>query len=496
MAEEPEEIRSENNNPPRRRLRNVLLAVLSLVIVVGAGVVIFLSQNLFGSALPPNTHTPLSSATSGSGSRPTAKPEISETPEALASGTTGVIPSQIPATETPEALQTSETPEGQTLAPTVQGGNATDTPEASQTQEAHIQIAAAPILIRSTSGDVIGDGTIQVFAPQHVLASETVLIDLELHFDHQYITPTPFGARTAFPVTRVTSTPPAGEPTSTPRIPIHEETGLDIYQRMGASLSCSNASFSGCDSGFNSTQIKVASLSGMTWSWFLSAKPGVIGKEDLRLQLWTVVQVGDQGEQQGNSLFDYPFQIEVGSSNGATGQPDRVTLILAILVAIACLLLIAFVVLRLRGTNLSGGVAQRRTKPGATVFISYRRADSWGLALKIRDTLQAKGFDVFMDIHDIHEGQFGEIIQKAIRERDSFILILSPNTLQSDWVVNETKYALETKRKIIPVLDRFDIYKDPIPEDLAVIRSYNAVSITPEYVDAGLERLVQFLQKH
>src|SRR5258708_845863 len=435
MTLEPMDNSSENNPQSHGRRRLLILGILALAILVCLAIVSLESSkvNLDGSSgcqAPCPTQTASRTQRPPNPSLPSETPEASETP-ALSPPTaaptntpapplatsTLVLPSVTSTVE--EASETPETPVGITLVPTVQGGVPSETPESPNTDTpvpaSLIQIAAAPIVIRSTSGDVIGDGTVQVFAPQRIQGSETATIYLELHFDHQYITPTPFGARTAFPVTRVTSTAHPGEPTSTPRIPIHEEIGIDIYQRMGASLSCSGASFSGCDGGFSPVQIKLASVTGTTWLWFLSAKPGVIGKQDLRLQLWTVPQVGDQGEQQGNTLSDYPFQIDVVPSNVSNGQTGSAALILAIVAAIFVIVLIVFVVLRSRGATQTGGSMSRRAKPGAKVFISYRRADSWGLALKIRDTLQARGFDAFMDIHDIHEGQFVEIIKPPIQ---------------------------------------------------------------------------------
>ena len=47
--------------------------------------------------------------------------------------------------------------------------------------------------------------------------------------------------------------------------------------------------------------------------------------------------------------------------------------------------------------------------------------------------------------------------------------------------------------QIIPVLDGFDIDKDPLPDNLSIIRTYNAVALVPEYLDAGIDRIAEFI---
>ena len=59
-----------------------------------------------------------------------------------------------------------------------------------------------------------------------------------------------------------------------------------------------------------------------------------------------------------------------------------------------------------------------------TVFISYRRTNTW-TAQAIYQYLDANGYDVFFDVDSIRTGDWLEIILSQIRARAHFILILS-----------------------------------------------------------------------
>ncbi len=130
------------------------------------------------------------------------------------------------------------------------------------------------------------------------------------------------------------------------------------------------------------------------------------------------------------------------------------------------------------------------------VFISYRRQNTWGKARAIANSLTEQGIDVFLDVDSIGSGAFPPYILKAIVERDYFILLLAPETLESEWVQKEIAYALELEKTIIPVLlDGFKLSEETIPAEFALFHKLNNIIITPQTYNGDIERLVnQYLR--
>lgn len=336
-------------------------------------------------------------------------------------------------------------------------------------------VAAVPVQILSASGQAIGVGTLRLFHEGQVSPGQTTRVELVLNIDTRYITPTPFGPITPVPV--VTATPGVGTPTATPRVSQQEASGLLVYQRMGASLFCSDAAFEGCDREPDPRTARLIGLDGETWSWILSAREGVEGLQDLRVQVWTVNQVN--GQEQADFVEPrFDLRIEVSTPK----DPAR---ILIAALGIGAVLVLALWVFVLR---------RPKRKPRSTVFISYRRSVAWSVARTIHDRLVAAGADVFLDVDDINEGRFEEIIKDNILNRDYFLLIIAPGTLESEWVIREATYALENNKRIIPVLvDGARLYDADLPPALRAISSHNAITLTPEFFEAGLERIMVFI---
>jgi len=105
----------------------------------------------------------------------------------------------------------------------------------------------------------------------------------------------------------------------------------------------------------------------------------------------------------------------------------------------------------------------------AQVFISYSRKDLVFVERLARD-LEAAGLDVWYDLSGLEVGtRWGLEIQDAIRKSRYIIIVLSPNSVVSEWVEREFIYASNHKLKIIPL-----IYK---PCDLPLW------SVTMHYID-------------
>jgi len=86
------------------------------------------------------------------------------------------------------------------------------------------------------------------------------------------------------------------------------------------------------------------------------------------------------------------------------------------------------------------------------VFISYSRKDL-EFVDRLANDLKAAGFEVWYDLSGLEPGTRWRLeIQKAIQESQFFLVVLSPNSIVSDWVEREFLFASDQKLKIIPLL--------------------------------------------
>ena len=88
------------------------------------------------------------------------------------------------------------------------------------------------------------------------------------------------------------------------------------------------------------------------------------------------------------------------------------------------------------------------------VFISYSRKDI-KFARRLATDLENAGFDVWWDISDLQGGDdWVRFIPAAIEASRSFVVLLSPDSIQSEWVSKEYSYALRLRKKIVPAMIR------------------------------------------
>ena len=81
-------------------------------------------------------------------------------------------------------------------------------------------------------------------------------------------------------------------------------------------------------------------------------------------------------------------------------------------------------------------------------FISYSRKD-YEFAKHLYDGLQGKGIRCWLDDVDLRIGdRFRDVIEDAIRLHEKLLLVLSENSVTSDWVEDEVEAAFEKERKL------------------------------------------------
>lgn len=86
------------------------------------------------------------------------------------------------------------------------------------------------------------------------------------------------------------------------------------------------------------------------------------------------------------------------------------------------------------------------------IFMSYSRKDA-DFARKLAADLEKAGYDVWWDITDLRGGDdWVRMIPDAIKSSQYVIVVLSPNSVESEWVKKEYTQALGLHKKIIPIM--------------------------------------------
>lgn len=72
------------------------------------------------------------------------------------------------------------------------------------------------------------------------------------------------------------------------------------------------------------------------------------------------------------------------------------------------------------------------------VFVSYRRVESRAAALQLHDLLTGRGFDVFLDTHDIRPGDpFQDVLWHRLCDSDVMVMLDTPTYFDSRWTRQE-----------------------------------------------------------
>src|SRR2546426_6425290 len=155
----------------------------------------------------------------------------------------------------------------------------------------------------------------------------------------------------------------------------------------------------------------------------------------------------------------------------------------------------------------------KQLRPGARVFVSYRRDDTAGDAGRLADALREHfGEDaVFMDIVTIAPGgDFAEVIRKAINACDVLIAVIGKAWLTAadeaghrrladphDFVRLEIQAGLERNIRLLPTLVQGATMPgaDQLPVALAALASRSAFEISYNRWQYDVERLIESNEK-
>ena len=117
------------------------------------------------------------------------------------------------------------------------------------------------------------------------------------------------------------------------------------------------------------------------------------------------------------------------------------------------------------------------------LFISYSHADG-AFVDAMEEKLNEKGIRFWRDIHDASAGRLEKVIDRAMRQNPTVLLVLSKDSVQSDWVEHEARSARELekelKRDVLCPVALDGAWKDcPWPERLREqIMEYNILDFS------------------
>lgn len=87
------------------------------------------------------------------------------------------------------------------------------------------------------------------------------------------------------------------------------------------------------------------------------------------------------------------------------------------------------------------------------VFVSYRRVESRAAALQLHDLLASRGFDVFLDTHDIRPGDpFQDVLWHRLVDSDVIVMLDTPTYFDSRWTRQEIGRARAKEIQVLRVI--------------------------------------------
>jgi len=132
------------------------------------------------------------------------------------------------------------------------------------------------------------------------------------------------------------------------------------------------------------------------------------------------------------------------------------------------------------------------TSSGRHFFISYSRADTTQKQNIVKQ-LRARGVNLWVDIENLVPGTpaWEREIERAIRGAAGIIVLLSPESNNSEWVRREISFAEQNDKVVFPVLIHGD-EDDSIPLRLS---NHQWVDLRQNYTN-GLDELADALKDH
>ena len=133
------------------------------------------------------------------------------------------------------------------------------------------------------------------------------------------------------------------------------------------------------------------------------------------------------------------------------------------------------------------------------IFLSYRRSDGKLLARLLKESLEKRGYRVFLDMDELLDSVFDEHIIQAIQTAPIFLLLMTKQCFSrcsqpNDWVRMEIEYAVRAGKNIIPINpdNFFTGFAKSMPSHLREVLSMHQYSVidTGQLYQVSIEKLV------
>ena len=123
----------------------------------------------------------------------------------------------------------------------------------------------------------------------------------------------------------------------------------------------------------------------------------------------------------------------------------------------------------------------------AKVFISYSHKDK-GFAKKLAGNLEKEGMKVWWDFDALKGGQdWQKEIERGIKQCQYFLVALTPDAVNSEWVGNEIAYASQAQKTIIP------LHRKKCEVPISLIKKHY-IDFYKQIQKAALEELIDLLK--
>ena len=110
------------------------------------------------------------------------------------------------------------------------------------------------------------------------------------------------------------------------------------------------------------------------------------------------------------------------------------------------------------------------------IFISYSHTDS-DTADEIVAALDNLGIQSFRDVKNIEWGQpISTKVREGLQSASALIVIVSPGSLQSQWVAYEVGYGTGTNKRVLPYLTHTSLDMPGFMSDLSYVKSIDQVN--------------------
>lgn len=125
----------------------------------------------------------------------------------------------------------------------------------------------------------------------------------------------------------------------------------------------------------------------------------------------------------------------------------------------------------------------------SSAFISYSRKDK-AVADFIAAELRNRNVDVFVDYQNLRTGNFMSQLGQEIKRREYFIVVVSPDSVLSDWVKAEVTSAFVNEKIIIPIW-----YKPTKLTKVFVLEGMEGVDFKRWEADGMMDEAIQKLAR-